>query len=254
MNRRTTGHVPSKEIFHLNIYLVGAFTLVSVVVMAGAAGSGAFSAFGVWLYNTLRRFIRWLVSLLPKAAGEGLPDEQEQAPFAEDMGGFPYDNAAPVDNLFLQILERIIISLVTITFYALIAAALWGLFVLIRDAFRRRAGKAKTDGGEGDIVEKIERPVRKTKEKRPRRIFGSADERIRRIFARAVERRYNERTGGDLSYILLHSGTARELLALFDGEPEPARTLIALYEKARYARESCTAADVREARRLARMV
>jgi hypothetical protein len=147
MNRRTTGHVPSKDIFHLNIYLVGAFTLVSVVVMASAAGSGAFSAFGVWLYNTLRRFLRWLVSLLPSSAGEGQFDEMAEPPPTGEAAGLPFDAAPPVDNIVVQVLERILIGLTTIIFYMVLAAALWGLIVLVREAFRRRAGKAKPPRG-----------------------------------------------------------------------------------------------------------
>ncbi|MDR0220869.1 MAG: hypothetical protein LBI54_05630 [Lachnospiraceae bacterium] len=252
MNRRTTGHVPAGEIFNLNIILVGAFTLISVLVMAGVAGQEVFSAFARWLYNTVSRFLRWLASLLP-SSGEGGPAEELAAPPAEEAAtGLPFTEAPEPLGLLAQIIEQALVTLATILFYALLAAALWGLFVLIRAAFRRRFGKEKTADGEGDLVEIIARPVRKAKEKRRRLIFAGADERIRGIFARVVERRFSEQANGDTTaYILLHSGTARELLALFDGEPEPARALVALYEKARYACESCTGADVREARRLA---
>ena len=252
MTRRTTGTMPTKRIFTVDFLLVAAFTLATVLLMAVFSGSEILTGVGAWLLECLRLLLVWFFSVF-SVVPEDMPVLVGQGPITPVIPAELIAAEERVKGPIAAIVEQILIAFATALVLALILAALVTLILLIRRAFKKRARviEASPDEEKGDVVEVLKRRV--SRERGPRRrLLRSADEKIRQIFAAVIMKRMGQADAADISSPILAGSTAREMLAVFPDEPEAALRLTDLYEKARYARESCTAADVRMARGLAR--
>lgn len=238
MSRRTTGNVPKKDILMVNLLSFGGFILLSVLLMALASGRDFLAGFGRSMINYLIRFINWVFLLL---VFEGGTDEINYQATEQMLGTLPTSSNSKIGI----VLENILISLVVLVLLALISGVIIKFIITIIKAFRSRAreGIVRNDGKESDVIEKLVRPAREKKAGRWWGLFRTNDEKIRRIFAEVAEKKAKE------SYPSLCHATARELLLSFGGDLA-AELFVELYEKARYAQESCTADDVKMAKKL----
>ena len=285
MSRRTTGHMPTKSIFAACALLVGGFTLLVIIMMGGFAGRLFIVRIGAWLLELLRLFIVWLIGLIvikEQVAEMSLMGEGEVPPIPGEITELAEEGT----HILVEILNVLFSVFATIVTVALVVGLIYGLVQLIRAAFRRRARESAqaVDKKKGDIIEKL--PRREKAGPKRARVFLSNDEKIRRIFAATMSRQSRKRPADAGVYRIVKSSTAREMLGLFvtpessvtpqcsnAGPPEsselPRRVsrikdlrddginpaaLISLYEKARYAAESCDNADARTARKLARQI
>ena len=239
VNRLITGIIPEKSIFGSSIIIVSFFILAVVFLMISAAGWSWLSALGRWLVDLVNDFLE---SFQSAQVMDFLPQDD-----FEHLSTIPPEIIEAANNEFG---EKPWIMVLGFLAYAIIASLLFGAFVIfvkfLLSSTRKLTYRKSFDEVEDDIIEKIKRIKQKKKDGFRLRLFLTADEKIRRIFAKTVTRQ--------IDYELIHASyTAREMLELFE-ESEHVAELIRLYEKARYARESCTEADVREAKRLKGLV
>jgi len=234
VHRLSTGNVPRKNIFFSGVMLVGFFILVAVLIMLLFA-----TGFARWFIDVLHQFFTWFVALwsFEQAPLPEIPDiEYEQLEF-NDFG-------ESGDNRFFAVIGYIFSFLSAALIIFVVGSLIIWVFMLI---IRGRTTKFvyRNDGVEedDDIIEKLEWKREKNKNKRSFKLFMTADEKIRRIFSKVVNKHLTHKP-------ILSSSTAREMLEFF-GHSESAVLLVELYEKARYAHETCTEKDVKEAKRLA---
>jgi hypothetical protein len=248
INRRTTGNMPLKEIFILDFPIVGGFTLITVLLMLSVAVRESLGRFVSWLLLLLRDLLRWLISLIPSGAAteeEMLAEE----PLPDMLSGLP---ETPGDvagsNLLLQALEIAMAILLVAVVVILVVGAVLAAVALVKAVFklRLRGKNIAEDDVNRDLIEILKRPKRVAKPKRKHLLFRSADEKIRALFAATMLKQAQN----NMRYFPLQTATPCELLALFEEEREAASVLVGLYEKARYAKESCTNADFRLAKKI----
>ncbi len=243
VNDSSAGRIPQGEIFSCGILLVSVFSIGCVGLMILFSQTSILSD----LLQVLRLVLIWLIRLLFRGSSETETAEMaaEEASEASDSlygleGGEP--------GWIWEVLERIVLVLLVA---GLIALAIYGLYRLVKFLYERFSDVALPEGADQESrtdrrekcgVEKSERSVRA-------RVFGmlSAGERIRRIYKREV---WNGRRilveEGDASE-KLRSMTAREC-----GQGLSKQELSAVYEKARYSGDTCTAEDVKKARAAAK--
>jgi len=239
INRLSTGNVPNRSIFFSGVVLVGFFILLSLLLMLGAT---------VWHRQT--GFDRWNVDTQPRF--DMVFDHHD--PVEDIPKDLPdYDHLGGIDSTEYDSYENsIIASIVNIFFTAVSFFILGGLFIwivlLLISFFRSWTNKfdyRNNMGEDDDIVEKLEW-TRKKKDRQGFKLFLTTDEKIRRIFAKTVNKHLGRKP-------IVSSSTAREILEFF-GNSESAVLLVELYEKARYAKGTSTETDVKEAKRLSKVV
>lgn len=246
MSSRTTGNVPVKDILATDLALVGGFMLIMVSFMSLFIGRDLLLGLGGWLLSLLRKLFALLDFFASRVSeNEATVQENQGLQIEEIVINEPSDFAIVLEYIF-EIVSSVVIVVGTILL-------IYITIILIRNVFRGRArGKKLSEDGDIDVVEKIKRTKNGRKDTAKRSIFLTADEKIRRIFVKLIRKKKEKLYGlNNEGYLIRDGSTARELLILFDDQPESAGLIVALYEKARYARESCTNADVRTARKLA---
>ncbi|MDR2547451.1 MAG: DUF4129 domain-containing protein [Lachnospiraceae bacterium] len=250
MCRRTTGTVPSKDIFAADLSLVGGFTLITVILMALFAGREIMVGIGAWFLEWLRRFLTWLFALGNKGSQEMEVQELTLVEEAVEIGEM-LPEIEMANRPFLVIVEAMVVILSIAVTAVIIVALVFTMVKLIKFAFGLRLRWVKTAEveAEKDIVEKLRWQKRETRREK-RKLFRSADEKVRRIFSDTIcKRRIKwEKIHNNTCYFTAKDSTAREMSALFPEAKEEVEILVSLYEKARYAANTCTAADVRTAR------
>ncbi len=246
MSKKTAGNVPIKAILSINFAIVGGFAGICAVMMAALADRN----FARFLSELVKRILweilvllYYLVRLI-KPIMKDNPVKKETWEFAEMGTG---------NNVLAKIIDFLMTVLGIVLLVAFAAAVVYGVIKLIKwgFAYRNKDTAKEGEGSGGDIVEKLERKKSHYLNRRGG-WFKTPDEKIRKIFETALQKRYKQKADPEWERVLCY-GTARECLLLFGEEDEEAaRVLVNIYEKARYAKDVCTAEDVREAARMAK--
>ncbi|MCL2254397.1 MAG: hypothetical protein FWC09_08120 [Lachnospiraceae bacterium] len=249
MSRRTTGKMPLKNIFTLNLSLVGSFALITFLLMALVAGRDILLGIGDWFLNLLRRIVRFLTPA-PKENEPVDPLLQQEAIVRQDEVFYELFPEQEVSKA-AEVAENILILIFTALVIVLAIAFVTAVILLIIAVFRSRARKIVLADGDGtnDIVETLKRQKIGTKRAK-RFIFLTSDEKVRRIFVKEILNKIEKESFSGRN----NHWTAREFVPMYKEHSETAAKLVFLYEKARYAKEYCTAADVKEAKKLAALL
>ncbi|MDR2888982.1 MAG: hypothetical protein LBV33_03970 [Lachnospiraceae bacterium] len=251
MNKRTTGTIPVNEIFKTDLYLVGGFTIICGIMMAGIAGrSNQTGLFGVVLQLVRQIFFslfNLINAILPSPFINSVTQDQP-LPANDIYGMLPVEGP----SWFVYFLNGLFLLIGIALMLLLLAVGIYGIVVLFRAVFAKQVGPGQQiyQSEVGDTVERLERKSRS--EKGEGGYARTPEEKIRKAFRNCMLRGLGRKPEQEMVK-WLHSATARELLVYFNGE-EGINKFIELYEKARYTKGLCTNDDVREARRLARRV
>lgn len=255
MNRQAAGAMPENRILRGGIISVAIYAGFSFAVLALYSKTALVARLSELVrkagYLLLRLFFRLLMLFMEETEeGERIYEAaggKEQMMFAPESAETP---------LWMLILDKILVTAVVIM---LIAGAIFLIVMLIRFMIRSFYGREKTkkEVRQEGFVEEQERLQEKKDARKTRlpAVGGAPDQRVRRIFKRTIQ----EMTKGAETANTMDARTARELAALHAaGDPEAEtnaaewNALIALYERARYTRETVTKEDVREAGRLSK--
>lgn len=289
MNRRAAGAMPEKRIFQggvISAAVYGAFSMVVLTLCSRAALLDKMSALvkqaGLFL---LRAFVNFLALF-----GSETPVEEEmqmpQNTGMQQMMMLPEAEDAP---WWMELLDKIVMTAVAIVAIVAIIMLVVMLIRLMIQSFygRKREKKEIRQEGYVEEEERLERKRNRPEKKIPM-VGGTPQQRVRRVFKKTVQQfikaegsapkgsnAANSRLLLDMSEIrkmeeeeregkapsgtgALYAKTARELVALCvkgKGSSQEGReewnAFAALYEKARYAQETVTKEDAKEAARLA---
>lgn len=265
MNRRAAGAMPERRIFKGGVLLVALYSGFCLAILALYSKtalveqlSGLVRKAGFWLMKLLIGLLMLFYGgeeeEVVSSVSEGASDPEMFLPAAEE---------AP---LWMQILDKLLVTAVAILIIAGLAAA---AILLIRLMIQRFYGreKAKKEICQEGFVEEEER-LEKKKGGHGRRIpviGGTPAQRIRRIFKKTVQETWkqcNAVSGASSETVRALSAatcissakTARELAdrcRIASGQDAGDWEAITdLYEKARYTEETMTKEEVREAVRL----
>ncbi len=251
MSRKTTGNIPMKSIFLVDFAVVGGFAGICVIMMAAFADRSLGKALGEFIKRIMRAVLIFFIYVINFISSLFKDSPMEELPPSEQINMMP--KAVTGNSLLAQIIDMLLTVIGTALAIAFAGAAIYGLVMLIKRAFAyRKEDKLAQEDESGDIIEKLERKKKSNDTGRLSGWFKTPDEKIRKIFLVTLRKKCRQKTDQDWERLLRY-GTARECLALFgeDGG-ETALSFIHIYEKARYAKEECTAADAKEAARLAK--
>lgn len=255
INRRSAGSMPLKEIITIDFPLITGFTLLTALAMAAVAGRNIIAGIAEGLIETLRRFLRRLpINTHSEIETEvNDPIRLPSSPIPDEI----YRHYPPRTEIFFQILNNLITIISTIIIIALTILIIGLIIAQIKAAFARRTPKAKEQPEDQpiDIIEKLKR-IKQQKPTAKRRLFRTPDEKIRRIFVNTITKKAAETPDNIKAKTLLTSGTVREMATLFPPhkDPQTLPNFITLYEKARYAQQTCTPKDVKQAKHLSNLL
>ncbi|MCD7862897.1 MAG: DUF4129 domain-containing protein [Lachnospiraceae bacterium] len=239
VNDSSAGRIPQGEIFRCGIFLVSAFSIGSVGLMVLFSQTSILSD----LLKVIRTVLVWILRFLFRNNEETEVADTVAEEVSDSSDGL-YGLEGGEPGWFWEVLERIVLVLLVA---GLIALAVYGLYRLAKFLYARFSDVALPEGQDQEIrTDRREKcGVEKSEKSGRARVFGflSAGERIRRIYKKEV---WNGRR------VLVEEGDAAEHLrgmtARECGRRLQKQDLSAVYEKARYSGEACTAEDVKKAR------
>lgn len=247
MSRKTMDNIPEGRAFGISFGLAAGFTGAVAVLFYGGTHRQQIDEIGARLGRAIAGFLGFLFSLLP----EGKEEEAVPGWQIEKAGGVALPEAQEASFLarILDVLLFVIAMAVTL---ALVIGGAIVFYRLIREAFlKRQTGQKADTGGEKDKVESLLGSRKKEKRAERKGLFHARtpQEEIRRIYYKTMYRRYRA-LREEKTRKLIKTGSARECcLAIFPEGEEEAEAFVRMYEKARYANDTCTSRELKQMKR-----
>lgn len=252
MNRRAAGAMPEQRIFRGGVFLVALYGGFCLAVLTLYSKTALIKQLSEFVRKAGFFIMRLLVSLLMLFARDV---EEEEAVSVVENAAEPgmFMPAAEEAPLWMQILDKILVTAVSVLIFAGLVAAVVMLVRLVIQLFYGREREKKEIRREG-FVEEEERLERKGS-KRGRGIpviGGTPVQRVRRIFQRTVREALKQNSLPEQHAV--SAKTVRELTGLCRHaslqDPADWDALASLYERARYTEDGVTKEEAREAGRL----
>ncbi|SDA78244.1 hypothetical protein SAMN02910368_02710 [Lachnospiraceae bacterium G11] len=243
LNRIGETKLQERKIYGVGVKMATGYTIFAALVLMVSTGTTFMNDVMAYIGNAIKRFLIFIISLLPKEEVYETAEEVTEEVAAEQpmMPQMPTD-----DNSLLAIFWRALETVVTIAMFVAFLAALWIVAKMIVKAIRKMLSREITrplEYNDINVREHTEslKQTRKSRKDRPKLFDLSNNARIRRTYAKLIAKRriiIEKKTGSALEYL-----SARQCLdAIFDSEISD--KFATIYEAARYGLKSCSAEDV----------
>ncbi|MGN0376414.1 MAG: hypothetical protein ACI4ED_02145 [Suilimivivens sp.] len=251
VNNRTTEHIPMSRAFHLSFGLLTGYIAILTMVICLLADRQLADRIAAALGSVLKTIIAFCFSLFPNREAE-TDTAIFGAAAADRMDPLPVEDVSP--SFLVQILDVLLIFMACVVAIILFMAVMIGFIRLVKSVFGgRKKEKREENAKERDRIESLILPERKEKKKVKEpgfRLLRTPEQAIRRQYIRTIDRKYRMMKE-EKARKLIRSGTARECGTwLFQEKKREAEEFTALYEKARYSKETCNREDLRQIKRL----
>ena len=252
VNNRTAEHIPEKRAFGVSFGMMAVFTFVSLLFTFLMTNRELIEKTGRAIRELMMRIIRFLTSFLPEYE-PGAVEVQRTTQISGEKIVLPAGETSWIVQIMDVILTLFALGIIILfvgnlilTLYRMIKNASWGSSI-----------REKKEKEEEDKIESIflsERQKRKTEKKSGLFAVKNYNEQIRRLYYKTIWKKYQvlkeEKTAK-----LIKESTPRECCnQLFAEHKEAARLFVALYEKARYAKQECTKEEVRQMKNCAELL
>ena len=248
VNASSTGILPEQQIFSSGIRMTLLYTLAGVVILFCTAQYSWLKQILSAIKQVIYTIIRFIFTLFPidtTTDGEVFIDEKMSG-----EGGLPLPEGGEA-GLFWKILEVVAVVAIILVLIIAVIIAIKNFIAYVKKMMQKSARLPKEINtlSAVDVREKCEINKKKEKEKRGLGLFGFLDskERIRRIYKKTVQAykpsplmATEKQKKDDYNPDKLPFYTAREM-----EDRIGASSFAAIYEKARYSNEDCTAQDVK---------
>lgn len=236
VNSSSTGYIPESDIFHSGLGLVCVYTAIGILLMVFVSHVSWFQGTGEMMRNAFLRFLRWILSFLPKGSegDEFITKQESGAPFGE----LPVLERQETFWLW-KILQYVFVAIVAGLALYLLFKGISKLISLLqmRFFFRKRTNQMQ-ETEVSDVREFCDTTEKHTK--RRRRHFGilSNGDKVRRLYRRKLLSSEDRMTVQDRKKLALYTAREWEKKLAVKGMAE-------IYETARYSEREISDEDVR---------
>lgn len=239
-NKNSTANIPEKEIFTSGLLQTIVYTAGGLGILFLSANLGWFTYLTGIVGDALLKFIRFIVSILPKRVIDNSPIVEDDIDHGDaiDRVEQVVESNETFENLLLLVIKVFIVCLIALAIYGLVRAFMKMWKDYAEKQISEEMMTAQNEVRESLAAEKM------TREGKSRNLFGFMDnkEKVRKFYKKRVAK---DKTAliGELEKENLQYLTAKECC-----DKLAADKLKQIYEKVRYSEEEITADDVRLAK------
>ncbi|MBO4808448.1 MAG: hypothetical protein J5537_05350 [Lachnospiraceae bacterium] len=243
LNRIGETKLQERKIYGVGVKMATGYTIFAGLVLLVSTGTTFMNDVMAFIGNAIKRFLIFVISLLPKEEVYETVEEVTEEVSSEQP---VMPQMAADENSLLAIFWRALETVITIALFVAFVVALWIVAKMIIKAIRKMLSREISrplEYNDTNIREHTEslKQTKMGKKDRPKLFDLSNNARIRRTYAKLIAKRriiIEKKTGTTLEYL-----SARQCLdAIFDSEISD--KFATIYEAARYGLKSCSAEDV----------